>query len=88
MTSLNPARRYGLNSKGNIAVGRDADLVLIDPDESWVVRAEASESAQGYTPFQGMEFGARVKRTWLRGQLIYDGNVVGEPRGHYLRRPC
>jgi allantoinase len=83
----NPAQRYGLHNKGDIAVGYDADLVLVDPHESFVVRAAESESKQGYTPFEGMELTGRVKRTFLRGQLIYDGNVVGPARGQYLRRP-
>ena len=46
-----------------------ADLVLVDPNESWVVSAQESPSTQGYTPFEGMELSARVKQTWLRGRL-------------------
>lgn len=84
----NPARRYGLTHKGDIAEGFDADLVLVDPDESFVVRAAASESQQGYTPFEGQELAGRVKTTLLRGEVVYDGvNVVGPARGRYLRRP-
>ncbi len=88
LTSKNPAERYGLNHKGDIAVGYDADLVLLDPDETFTVRAAESESSQGYTPFEGMELTGRVKSTFLRGQLVYDdGNVVGEAKGKYLSRP-
>ena len=87
VSSYNPAKRYGLNSKGDIAPGYDADLVLVDPHDSWVVRADESESTQGYTPFEGIELSAKVKQTWLRGQLIYDGRIVGEPAGQYLKRP-
>jgi allantoinase len=88
LTSRNPARRFGLNSKGDIAEGLDADLVLVDPHESWTVRAADSQSTQGYTPFEGLELGARVKATWLRGELICEnGNVIGKPRGRYLHRP-
>ena len=66
-----------------------ADVVLVDPQESWVVHAEDSESQQGYTPLEGQELGARVKTTFLRGQRIYDdGTVIGEPTGQYLKRPC
>ena len=87
LSSYNPARRFGLNGKGDIAPDCDADLVLVDPGESWIVRAQESPSTQGYTPFEGIELLARVKQTWLRGRLIYDGNIVGEPAGKYLRRP-
>ena len=84
----NPADRYGLHTKGDIAEGYDADLVLFDPDESFVVRAEESESSQGYTPFEGMELNGRVKSTYLRGQRVYDeGNMVGPATGQYLSRP-
>ncbi len=87
LVSYNPAKRYGLNNKGDIAPGYDADVVLIDPNDSWVIQAQGSESMQGYTPFEGIELSAKIKQTYLRGQLIYDGHVVGEPRGRYLSRP-
>ena len=88
LTSLNPARRFGLASKGDIAPGLDADLAILDPNETWTVRAAESESQQGYTPFEGMELSGRVKTTFLRGQRVYDGGkVVGKPVGRYLSRP-
>ncbi len=84
----NPATRYGLRSKGDIAVGYDADIVLYDPNDSFVVRAAESESAQGYTPFEGMELSGKVKSTFLRGQLIFEnGKTIGESKGKYLKRP-
>lgn len=84
----NPAQRFGLWGKGDIAVGYDADLVLLDPNETFVVRAAESESQQGYTPFEGIELTGRVKSTFLRGNLIYDqGQVLGSPTGRYLKRP-
>jgi allantoinase len=88
LTSFNPARRFGLNQKGDLAEGLDADVVLVDPSETWIIRAQESESRQGYTPFEGQALGARVKTTFLRGCRIYDNEkVIGEPRGRYLRRP-
>jgi len=84
----NPAQRYGMRSKGDLAIGYDADIVLYDPNDSFVVRAAESESAQGYTPFEGIELSGQVKSTFLRGNLIYEnGNVVGEATGKYLKRP-
>jgi allantoinase len=88
LTSHNPARRFGLNSKGDIAPGLDADLALVDPRATWTVRARDSESTQGYTPFEGIELSARVKATFLRGELVCEnGEVLGPPRGRYLHRP-
>lgn len=84
----NPAQRFGLLTKGDIAVGYDADLALVDPSETFVVRAAESESQQGYTPLEGQELTGRVKTTFLRGQKIYEaGRIIGPARGHYLRRP-
>ena len=89
LLAWNPAQRYGLPQKGDIAVGLDADLVLLDPHETFTVRAAESESKQGYTPFEGMELSGRVKSTFLRGELVYDqGKTVGPARGRYLRRPA
>ena len=89
LLSRNPAERYGLHSKGDIALGMDADFLLLDPYRTFKVRAAESESAQGYTPFEGQELTGRVEATFLRGTQIYDGsNVIGEPGGRYLKRPC
>ncbi|MGC1235789.1 MAG: dihydroorotase family protein [Xanthobacteraceae bacterium] len=88
LLSWNPAQRFGLLSKGDIAPGYDADIVLVDPNFTFVVRAAESESHQGYSPFEGIELSGRVKNTFLRGALIYaDGKIIGAPRGEYLRRP-
>ena len=88
LTSANPAQRFGLNSKGDIAPGLDADLALVDPNHSWTIRAQDSASTQGYTPFEGIELSAKVKATFLRGSLICEhGNVLGKPRGRYMHRP-
>jgi len=88
LLSLNPARRYGLLTKGDIAVGLDADLALLDPDREVVVRAAESPSAQGYTPFEGQRLIGQVMATLLRGHMVYeDGKSVGPPRGKYQPRP-
>jgi allantoinase len=88
LTSFNVARRFGLPTKGDIVEGLDADLAILDPNDSWVVRAADSESQQGYTPFEGMEMSAKVKTTFLRGKVVYDnGKVVGKASGRYLSRP-
>ncbi|MEH1870042.1 amidohydrolase family protein [Nostoc sp.] len=83
----NPSRRFGLLEKGDIAIGYDADLVLVNPNETFVVSAAESESQQGYTPFEGVELTGRVKSTFLRGNLIFNnGQVLASPTGRYLKR--
>ncbi|WP_314172289.1 dihydroorotase [Streptomyces winkii] len=88
LTSWNPAQRFGLPTKGRLVAGFDADIALVDPDETWTVRAEDSESAQEYTPFEGFELTARVTDTFLRGsRVLTEGKITGEPGGSYLHRP-
>jgi allantoinase len=88
LLAFNPAQRYGLLRKGDIAVGLDADLALLDPGRRFTVRAAESPSAQGYTPFEGQELTGRVTATFLRGGLAWeDGHVVGPARGRYVPRP-
>ncbi|OHX01758.1 dihydroorotase family protein [Micromonospora sp. WMMB235] len=88
LTSWNPAQRFGLRNKGALLQGYDADICLVDPDSTWTVRAEDSESTQEYTPFEGFELTARVTDTFVRGQhVLVGGKVTGEPAGRYLARP-
>jgi allantoinase len=88
VTAWNPAQRFGLNRKGDLAVGFDADIALVDPARTWTIAAKDSPSTQGYTPFEGLEMSARVDATFLRGMKVYeDGQVIGKPRGEYLHRP-
>jgi allantoinase len=88
LTSYNAAERFGLRSKGDIAEGLDADLAILDPNETWTVDSGKSESSQGHTPFEGMELTAKVKTTFLRGERVYDeGRIIGKPTGKYLKRP-
>ena len=89
LTAWNPAKRFGLRTKGDIAEGFDADFCLVDPDHTWTVRAADSESTQDYTPFEGIELTAQVTDTFLRGERVLEaGKVIGAPRGRYLARPA
>jgi allantoinase len=88
LTAWNPAQRFGLHTKGTIALGYDADLCLIDPAASWTIHAADSESTQEYTPFEGFTLDAAVTGVWLRGHRILEaGKVTGSPHGQYLARP-
>lgn len=70
LMSASPAALLGLD-KGTLAVGRDADLVLFDPDEAWVIDKEQFASKGRNTPFHGRAVRGKVKYTISRGNIIY-----------------
>lgn len=88
LTSGMPAKRFGLSGKGDIAVGKDADIALLDPNETWIIQAANSFSAQGYSPFEGLEITGKVKATFVRGQLqFHEGKITGNQSGLFVKRP-
>ncbi|MDG4762540.1 dihydroorotase family protein [Solwaraspora sp. WMMD406] len=88
LTAGAPARRFGLLTKGDIAVGLDADLCLVDPNDTWTVRAADSPSTQEYSPFEGVEMTARVTDTFVRGVPVVSAGAVttGPATGRYISR--
>ena len=69
-----PAKLFGaFPQKGTIAVGSDADIVLFDPNETWTIAATEHHSQVDYTLFEGYSVVGRVKKVFLRGHLIVDG---------------
>ena len=83
-----PARTFGLDSKGRIEPGRDADLVVFDPTERWTIDAEDNASKADFSIYDGREVTGRVTHTFVRGSLIAkDGELVGESgHGTFLDR--
>jgi dihydroorotase len=84
--SSRPAQLFGLESKGGIEVGRDADLVIVDPRAVTKIRADGLHSRADWTPYEGME-GIFPKMTIVRGTVVFDGDVeVHAGYGRFLKR--
>jgi allantoinase len=80
--SATPAALAGLDRKGGLVVGRDADLAVFAPEETFVVDAAALRHRNQITPYAGRTLAGVVRSTWLRGQ-----ELVGEEiRGQLLSR--
>lgn len=73
--SAAPALILGLE-KGNLAVGADADLVIFDPDEEWVIAPEKFASKGRNTPFGGQKVRGKVKYTISGGNVIYQDETT------------
>lgn len=77
---LTPARTFGVN-KGEIAEGRDADLVVVDPREIVRIKGKELHSKCGWTPYEGRE-ALFPQAVFLRGRpVLRDGSVQEEGRG-------
>jgi dihydropyrimidinase len=82
LLSTTPARLFGLNAKGAIEVGKDADLVLFDPTERRTIKAAELHHTSDYTPYEGMAAVGYVRSVLVRGEfVIRDGHFVGR-RGY------
>lgn len=88
MLSFRPAEIFGLPGKGSIAVGKDADFVLFNPDCPYTVSEETLFYRHKHSAYLGQTVGCRVVRTYVRGQLAYDGERAefGEPFGKFLKK--
>ena len=71
--SERPAEILRLKDQGRpINVGEPANLVLVDPESPWTAHGDEMASNASNTPYEGIEFSARVVGTWLRGTQTYD----------------
>jgi allantoinase len=85
--SAGPAALAGLSHrKGAIAEGRDADMVVWDPDATVVVHAAELEHRHPITPYDGLALSGEVHATYLRGNAVYERGRFTGRHGHLLTR--
>jgi dihydroorotase len=71
-----PSDLFRIEKRGYIREGYFADLVLIDPNQSWVVSPENILYKCGWSPFEGVEFSNKVVATYINGKAAYKNDEV------------
>ncbi len=75
--SATPAALAGLDRKGGLTVGRDADLSVFAPDATFTVDAAQLRHRNPITPYAGRTLHGVVRSTWLRGQELTGDGIRG-----------
>jgi len=87
VTSQNIARNFGFDKKGGLAVGKDADMVVVDTRQVWRVKKADLFTKNRWSAYEGMELMGRPVATFLRGRLVYrEGTIIGEAHGERIAR--
>lgn len=85
--SSNPSKILGMNpQKGTIAVGTDADLIVVDPEKSETVSADTWRTDCDWCPYEGETLYGFPDHTLVRGKpIVRDGEVQEDTNGHGKR---
>jgi len=88
LCSANPAKIFGCTQKGSITVGKDADIVIYDPNKDFTISALNMHSDYDHTIWEGKTLHGYPVKTFVRGNLVYDnGEFVGKiGLGQFVKR--
>lgn len=78
LMGTNPAKIFGLSNKGDIAAGYDADFAIVNLDESFKLEKEDLFYRHQHSPYVGMTFKGKVKKTIVNGKVVYEN-------GHFTK---
>ena len=83
-----PAQIFGLNSKGAISIGKDADLVIFNPMERNQLSTAMMHSESDFCLYEGLEVQGAIEMTLSRGKIVAEGGrFVGEQgAGQFIPR--
>jgi dihydroorotase len=71
-----PADLFRIENRGYIREGYFADLVLVDPNQTWVVSPENILYKCGWSPFEGVEFSNKVVATYINGVAVFKNDKI------------
>ena len=78
----NPVEIFGIENKGFIKEGFDADFTIVDMNKKILIKNENIESKCGWSPFEGIEFKGTPVSTIIAGKIkMKNGKILGEPEG-------
>ena len=81
----NPAIIFKIEKRGFIKVGFYADLVIVNPNDSWMVSTENILYKCGWSPFEGTTFKSKISHTFVNGMLVYEnGKSIAIKNGQRL----
>lgn len=89
VTSTNPAKIFGIYpKKGDIAVGSDADLYILDPNIVHQLSATTQHMQVDYNCYEGLVLKGKIEKVIVGGKLAVDGEnfLLSEKTGSYLKR--
>ncbi len=88
LCSTNPAKIFGCDQKGSLTAGKDADIVIYDPEKDFTISIDNMHSNYDHTIWEGKKLKGYPVQTYVRGTLVYDnGEFVGTPGyGEFVKR--
>ena len=84
--TYNPCRRFNLPQKGEVALGKDADLIFLDPKASYILKSEDLYYKNKFSAYEDFKINCRVTKTILRGRTIFemDQGIIDRATGEFL----
>ncbi|MCM3745572.1 allantoinase [Sporosarcina luteola] len=76
LTATNPAKLFGLSNKGAIEAGYDADIAIVDLNESFELKNEDLFYRHQHSPYVGFEFKGKVKTTIVNGEVVFENDEI------------
>lgn len=82
-----PAKRFRLPDKGELALGKDADIVILDPKQRYTVEAKDLYYKNKFSAYEGFEIGCRITHTFVRGIPVFEHGkgILGQAQGKATR---